>query len=420
MKESPPTNSVESWAEKVTPCHTNRRTALKCLAAGLVVTSNPIPLWAARTNRGQPWGGFVTPPTWRSLEVATGDTLIVPAKVSGVAIDAVLDSGSGASIISKSLAAKLGMTNLEPRRINGLGGKAPVGLVRNVAVMLGAYAPVLPFAVIADLGAVSAAFGRPIDMLLGADVLAGGCVALDFATRRFAFEKPASFVPGPEWTTLSLGHGAKQELFVLASIAGLDPVPLMLDFGSSSALILSSAYIETHALLAGKPVSTAALGGVEGVQIVKSFIADTVSLGPLSIASVPALALDHWTSVSTVGNVGMPLLGQFDIVLDVFKGLLWLRASPPRGRLPMLKDRSGLGLAVSATELTVVHVASGSPADQAGWVLGEHVVAVNGRVIDVFYTRGSLWQWRYGPAGSRVTLKLADGTTRMLTLADYY
>lgn len=410
---------METWAEIETTRHADRRTALRFMGAGLIVTSFPLPLWA-RTDQRRSWGGFAAPPVWRPLEVGTGDTLIVPAKVSGVAIDAVLDSGSGASIISKPLAAKLGMTNMEPRRINGLGGKAPVGLVRDVAVTLGAYAPVLPFAVVADLGAVSAAFGRPIDMLLGADVLAGGCVALDFTTRRFAFEKPASFAPGPEWTALPLGRGAKQELFVLASIAGLDPVPLMLDFGSSSALMLSSAYIEAHGLLTGKPVSTAAIGGVEGVQVVKSFIADKVSLGALSVASVPALALDRWTSVSTVGNVGMPLLGQFAIVLDVSQGQLWLRSGPARARLPMLKDRSGLGLAASATDLTVVHVASGSPADQAGWTVGEHVVAVNGRAIDDSYTRGLLWQWRYGPAGSRVTLKLANGTTRILELADYY
>ncbi|WP_262827273.1 aspartyl protease family protein [Sphingomonas sp. A2-49] len=397
-----------------------RRSALKYIGAGLIVTSNPPPLWAARTESRESWAGFATPPIWRPLEVGTGDLLIVPAKMSGVAIEAVLDSGSGASIISKPLAAKLGMSNLEPRRINGLSGKAPVGLVRNVEVVLGGQARVLPFAVVADLGAISAAFGRPVDMLLGADVLAGGCVALDFATRRFAFEKPASFVAGPEWTALPLGHGAKQELFVLASIAGLDPVPLMLDFGSSSALILSSSYIEAHSLLAGKTVSTAALGGVEGVQIVKPFTADKVSLGALSIAAVPALALDRWTSASTLGNIGLPLLGQFDIVLDVSQGWLWLRSAPPRARLPMLKDRSGLGLAASATELTVVHVASGSPAAQAGWGVGEHVVAVNGRPIDGSYTRGLLWQWRYGQAGTRVTLKLADGTTRVLKLADYY
>jgi hypothetical protein len=184
--------------------------------------------------------------------------------------------------------------------------------------------------------------------------------------------------------------------------------------------MLSSAYIEAHSVLVGKTVSTAALGGVEGVQIVKAFVADKVSLGALSSALVPALALDRWTSVSTVGNVGMPLLGQFDIVLDVSQGQLWLRSAPPRARLPMLKDRSGLGLAASTTDLTVVHVASGSPADRAGWAVGEQVVAVDGRPIDSSYTRGLLWQWRYGPAGSRVTLKLANGTTRVLKLADYY
>lgn len=411
---------METWAEIETTRHANRRTALKCFGAGLILTSTPFPLWAARADQHRSWDGFSTPPIWHPIEVATGDTLIVSAKVSGVGIDAVLDSGSGASIISKPLAAKLGMTNLESRRINGLGGKAPVGLVRNVAVTLGAYAPVLPFAVVADLGAVSAAFGRPIDMLLGADVLAGGCVALDFTTRRFAFEKPASFVPGPEWTALPLGRGVKQELFVLASIAGLDPVPLMLDFGSSSALMLSSAYIEAHGLLAGKTVSTAALGGVEGVQIVKPFTADKVSLGALSITAVPALALDRWTSASTVGNIGLPLLGQFDIVLDVSQGRLWLRSAPSLASLPMLKDRSGLGLAASAADLTVVHVASGSPAARAGWSVGEHIVAVNGRLIDGSYTRETLWQWRYSPAGSRVALKLADGTTRILELADYY
>ena len=411
---------VKDSAEKVIAGRFGRRAALTRLGAGMVATMIPLRLWGATAKQGWPWDGFASLPDWRTLEVGTGDTLLAPAKVSGVAIQAVLDSGSGASIISAPLAAKLGMTNLEPRRINGLSGKAPVGLVRDVEVVLGEQAHVLPFAVVADLGAISAAYGQPIDMLLGADVLAGGCVALDFGTRRFAFEKPGSFAPGPEWTALALGHGAKQELFVLASVAGLDPVPLMLDFGSSSALMLSSAYIEAHALLAGKSVSTAALGGVEGVQIVKPFTADRVSLGGLSTASVPALALDRWTSASTVGNIGMPLLGQFDVVLDISQGWLWLRSAPAGARLPMLKDRSGLGLATSPTDLTVVHVGAGSPAAQAGWAVGERIVAVNGRPIDASYTRGSGWQWRYGRTGSRVMLGMADGATRTLTLRDYY
>ena len=380
----------------------------------------PLRLWGAMTKQGRYWGGFASPPNWRALEVGTGDTLLVPATVSGTAIQAVLDTGSGASIIGKPLAARLGMTNLEPRRINGLSGKAPVGLVHNVEVMLGEQARVLPFAVVGDLGTISAAYGRQVDMLLGADVLAGGCVALDFGKRRFAFEKSGSFAGGEGWTMLAVGHGARQELFVLASVAGLDPVPLMLDTGSSSGLILSSAYVETHNLLANKISSTAALGGLEGIQVIKTFTIDRVGLGGFPVNSVPTLGLDRWSSASTVGNIGMPLLGQFDIVLDVAQGRLWLRSAPAQARLPVLKDRSGLNLAASPTDLTVVHVSLNSPAAQSGWAAGERIVAVNGHPIDGSYTRGTLWRWRYGPARTRVLLKLADGATRSLTLADYY
>ena len=397
-----------------------RRTALARLGSGVIATIIPVRSWGAATKPARPWQGFASPPVWRRLEIGTGDTLITSATVAGAVIEAVLDSGSGATMISKSLAAKLGMTNLEPRRINGLGGKAEVGLVRNVEVVLAGQTHVLPFAIVADLGAISAAFGRPIDMMLGADVLAGGCVALDFATRRFAFEKAGSFAPGPDWTPLVLGHGTKKELFVLASIAGLDPVALMLDFGSSSALMLSAAYTDAHSLLAGKITSTAALGGIEGVHIVKTFTADKVGLGALQVASVPALAHDRWTSESTVGNIGMPLLGQFDIVLDISQGRLWLRPIPVKARLPMLKDRSGLGLAASSTELTVVHVAAGGPAARSGWAAGDRIAAVKGLAIDTSYTRGTLWQWRYGPAGEKVALTLTDGTTRTLKLGDYY
>jgi hypothetical protein len=45
---------------------------------------------------------------------------------------------------------------------------------------------------------------------------------------------------------------------------------------------------------------------------------------------------------------------------------------------------------------------------------------VKGLAIDTSYTRGTLWQWRYGPAGEKVALTLTDGTTRTLKLGDYY
>ncbi|MBM3928336.1 MAG: hypothetical protein FJ335_07750, partial [Sphingomonadales bacterium] len=99
------------------------------------------------------------------MEVGTGDTLLVSAQVGGLPVRAVLDSGSGASIMSTALAAKLGLNNGERRMISGLSAKAPVLLVRDIDVQLARETRRLPFAIVGDLGAVSAAFGRPIDIL---------------------------------------------------------------------------------------------------------------------------------------------------------------------------------------------------------------------------------------------------------------
>lgn len=357
---------------------------------------------------------------WEPLEILTGNMLLIGAKVEGRPVRALLDSGSGATIIRPDLAAELGIRSDDVRTISGLTGKAAVRLVKGVEVAFGSVTRRLPFALIGELAAPDRALGRTIDVILGADMFAGSCIALDFAARRFAVVPSGGFTPGRGWTAVPLGRGDRQELFVHASIASGEPVPLMFDLGSTAALMLSRAYVDEHGLTVGKPVSTAALGGVEGVRMVNTFSTDRVALARLSVSGVPTLAPQSWQSTSTVGNIGLPLIAQFDVAIDVTAGQVWLRPAPPRERLPMLKDRSGLGLAVGPTALTVVHVASGSPAARTGWQPGEQIVAINGQAIGPDYNRGSLWRWRYGGNGTIVRLTTSDGTTRTLKLSDYF
>ncbi len=366
------------------------------------------------------WNFGPLSPDWQPLEVATGDTLLVKARVAGSPVEAVLDSGSGASIIDVSLARTLGMADGERRTISGLGGKAAVRLIHDVEVQLGRRTRRLQFAVVADLGALSAAFGRRINMLLGADMFVGNCMALDFGNRQFALMPTGSFPGGADWTPVALGHGAKQELYVSAAIAGSSAVPLMIDLGSSAALMLSSAYVDAHGLARGRATSTAALGGVEGVATVDVFITPKLEIGGLAAWNIPTLGNRNWLSTSTVGNIGLPLIGQFDAIFDVTAGFVWLRRPASRNPLPMLKDRSGLGLSASEHALTVVHIAIGSPAAKAGWSVGEHIVTVNGHPVDTDYTHGSLWNWRFGRSDSVIKLGIEGGIMRELRLSDYY
>lgn len=404
-------------AEPADGVRLSRRSVVAGIAGGVAASGAGVPGFAL--GRGGSWDFGPKPPAWTPMEIATGDALLIPAAVAGRAVRGFLDSGSGATAVSLGLAARLGLPLDEPRTLSGLSGRAAVRLVRGVELRLAGLARTPPFIIAADLGTLSAAFGRAIDLVLGADMLVGSCVALDFGNARFAVAPTGAFRAGRGWSPLPLAHGRKRELFVQASVAGLPPAPLMLDLGSASALMLSSEFVAANRLSAGRRVSTAAIGDVEGVRGVEVFTTERLRIGGLPVVGVPTAGVPGWLSQDTVGNLGLPLIAQFDAVLDVTAGMAWLRP-PASGRgLPMLRDRSGLGLSVSTDALTVVHVASNSPAARTGWTIGERIVAVENHRIDLGYTHGSLWRWRFWPAGRRVGLSTAAGP-RVIELADYY
>ena len=133
----------------------SRRSLVARLVAcgtGLVLGS---PTLARQTSRSAgSWNFGAAHLEWEPLEVGTGDTLLVSAQVRGVPVRAVLDSGSGASIMSTALAAKLGLNDGERRMISGLSAKAPVLLVRDIDVQLARETRRLSLAVVGDLSSV--------------------------------------------------------------------------------------------------------------------------------------------------------------------------------------------------------------------------------------------------------------------------
>lgn len=396
----------------------DRRTLLArgLSAASLVGASSVAGPLAALTRAGQGWGSFA----WTAAEIAMGDTLMISADVAGSPVRAILDSGSAASIINTRLVKRLGIAPSGRRIIRGTSGRVEVTEISDVTLTVADDRRRLPFAIVSDLAAISSAFGRPIDLVLGEDILTGRCIALDFTLDRIGFAPTGSFAGGSGWRRLILTHGTRRELLVAASIGGGSPVQLIFDLGSANALMLSTAFVAAQDLLAGKARSTAALGSLDGVQIVTTFVLDDIDIGGAHSAAVPVAALDHWQSDSAVGSIGLPLIAQFDVIMDLTAGSLWLRPTPPKRRLPMLKDRSGFGLAVSPSALTVAHVAAPSPAEMSGWSIGDQIVRINGQPIDPSYTRGELWRWRFLPAGTHVRLVDGSGIVRRLTLADYY
>jgi hypothetical protein len=399
-----------------------RRKALAYLGAGIalvvsVASTGGRPL--ARPGDAT-WSGINSQFRWQPFELAKGDTMIVPAGIGGANVDAMLDSGSAFSVISSSLATKLGLVGVAEGTIRGSSGRATARRADDVVVTFDGDQWKLATARIVDLAAASRAFGRDIDLVFGLDILDERSLAIDFVANRLAFGPTGAFEGGEHWKPLPLSRGANLELIVLGSIAGLESAPLILDIGSSSGIMLARSYVDEHRLLDGQRWSTAAMGGVDGIRTETVFTLPTAALAGSTVTDIPSMVIDGWLSSSAIGNIGLPLLAQFDIVLDVGAKTLWVHVPQFNRRSLMLKERSGLGVAASPNGLTVAHVASGSPAAAGGWTTGERIVAINGQRVDASYTRGSLWRWRFQPAGHVVSLTLADGHERKITLDDYY
>lgn len=398
----------------------NRRDIVRALlcGGGYIATLGFQPLQARKVALMSNWDGFVAPLQWQPFKLVTGDTIVIPITVGGRPVEAILDSGSAASIVSSSLAEKLGMTSNEQRIIRGVGGRASVLLARNVVVDLAGERRRLPFVVISDLKSISSALGRPVDAVLGEDMLTQRCLALDFNNSRLSLGASGRFDGGQEWKRMLLSHGSNRELLVDASVAGLPNTPMIFDLGNSTALMLDPAFVGEHNLLQGIRQSTAVIGGVDGITPATTFMAKHVMLGESRIPSVPALTPSTWISTSAKGSVGLPLISQFDVVLDVTAKQLWLR--PAWHAPPMLEDHTGFGLSLDNGQLSVVHVAAHSPAAKEGWRAGDRVLAINDRKIDESYIKDQHWRWRFMPPGTMVTLRDQIGRVRKLVLADYY
>lgn len=398
-----------------------RRRAVELILAGFAsLRGSLVPAAVRPMGEGAgPWESFPSTAVWRDFELVTGNMILLPAEISGLRLHALLDSGTSVSILSSGLAARVGLVG-DDRTIRGNSGRVRAQTSGPLEITLLGERRLLPRVIITDLSTAFAALGRPIDFVAGEDVLAGRAAALDFAGRRIGTAASGAFRGSGGWVPLPLARGANRELTLPVSIGGLPSAPFVFDLGSASALILSKAFVDASALAANRALSTAATGGVEGIRIAEAFTLDGLVLGGLSVRDIPALAVDPWLSSSAVGSVGLPLIAQFDVILDVSADTVWLRRSVDPRRPPMLKDRSGLGLQTRADGLIVVHVARGSPAERVGFEEGDRIVAVDGHAVDRGYTHGELWRWRFGPAGTRVSVLMANGQRRDLRLADYY
>ena len=339
------------------------------------------------------------------------DSIVLTVQVNGHPVQAVLDNGASQTALDFRLVNALGLGHGGGVEVDGISGAAGAALLQPIVVQIGPLSIALPTPIVLDVRKS----GIAQSMLLGREIFEHLIVDLDLPNQRLAFRLPGSFNPPSEMIAAPLEPQASGARLTAISLEDQPRVLAMFDLGSEEALAVSAVYAHENNIGAGRRTAKWVSGGVEGIEEITVTTLPSVRFGEAHLQDVPVSLVGHWTRLESAVNIGMPLLSRYRLITDFGRDRLWLRADGKDLRAPFARNRSGLACLPRGGALTVIFVSPGSPGEASGFHAGERITAVDGAVATP-----ALRAWGSGPAGKTVTLTLADGSRRKLTLADYF
>lgn len=357
-----------------------------------------------------------------AFELYAGTRINIPAAVNGAQTTVMLDSGAETTVIDKAYAETLGIKPTAVVEAVGTGGRDVAELASGVTIRIGEVELRDMTVALMDLKPIAAAIGRPLPVVLGKEVLNALTVQLDFAGKTITFHDPARFQPDPGFVAVPVSNVSGLHA-IPASIEGRAPVLMDFDLGNGSPLLIFPSYWKPQGMLADRPTSRSLSGAIGGMRQRSIAVVRSLTLAGATLRDIPATFGEEDNSAFNVGhtggNIGMPILGRFDLVTDYARNRLLLRPRPEAIAAPFPKDRTGLTVRMAEGGFTIGFVAPGSPAEAAGLKTGQVITAVNGRPAAELGVAG-LTALRTGPAGQALALTLQTGEALTLTLRDFY
>jgi hypothetical protein len=266
--------------------------------------------------------------------------------------------------------------------------------------------------------------GKPVDGLIGFEVLARFVTTFDYGTNTIVLRTPRAAVPVTQGRTIPFVFNGQHPM-VDCAIGGFAG-QCVLDTGSRIGLTVLSPFLATHASIV--PPNAAAIGangfGVGGASLGR--------LGRTTLSLAGFTIPDVITDLSTqtqgafadpyyAGNVGAGVLKRFAVTFDYAHQTVAF--VPDAGFATRdTYDRSGTFLITQGGKIIVADVRPGTPAATAGLVRGDVLATVDGHDAGTLGLAAVRDTFRGAP-GTTVGLHVVakDGTARdvTLTLRDY-
>jgi len=343
----------------------------------------------------------------------TGDAIFIPTLVNGEPVWMILDTGATMSVLSTPVAEGLGITPVGTGAGVGTGGLGEVGILQADSLSIGGLTFEEPTLAAADLSGFGRHFGREWGGILGYELFARTVVEIDYGQSALTIYDPETYAPPEaepgvvEILPLRLDEGIPAVEAELDGVRGY----FALDLGNLNYTTVYRPAVEEYGLEERypdwRPQLVSGFGGANFHRLVR---AGELRLGSVSVPE-PLVVLSGETEgalarTRELGNIGQDILRRFRrVTLDY-----------PDWRVILEVGPDGLGEGVPPNRLgftaagdTVVAVWGDTPAERAGLLEGDVVLALDGVPFETL-TALDLIEWSAAEPGTERTLTiLRDG-----------
>lgn len=335
---------------------------------------------AAQEYFSQPPSQLITSFSFRQY---SGGVVMVRAQLDNYkdSLNFILDTGSGGISLDSMTVEELKIpTVATDRTIRGIAGLKKVRFANNHSLKFpGLTVDSLNFH-INDYDILASVYGEKIDGIIGFSFFSRYIVKIDYdTTLLYVYSKGTmryprgGFLIKPTLATIPVTtNRLKEEESILSRF--------FFDTGAGLSLLLTEDFVADSSLFAkGKKLYPTQAEGLGGKTLMKLTTIKEFRIGPYRFRKVPTYIFEDEYNVTSYpylgGLIGNDLLRRFNVILNYERRDIYLM--PNRHfREPFDYAYTGLGFYFINGQVTVTDIMKDSPAEKAGFLEGDIIIAV--------------------------------------------
>lgn len=328
----------------------------------------------------QPVAKFITSFPFKQY---SGGVMVIQATVDDIkdTLNFILDTGSGGISLDSSTCSEFNIHTVQTdTTITGIAGVRKVHFAFDKSLKLpGLTVEHLNFH-INDYDILSSVYGEKIDGIIGYSFFSRYIVKIDFDSMQMEVYRPGKFDYPSRGTLLHPIFTSLPIQFMQVKDRTKMPFNFYFDTGAGLCFLMSERFAKDSAILLKKrkPMVTQA-EGLGGMLKMRFTVVKEIKIGPYRFRKVPTYLYQDDNNITsypfTGGLVGNDILRRFNIVFNYPQREIHLL---PNSHFNDQFDYAytGIGMYYIDGKIMVVDVIKDSPAEKAGFKVGDEIVSV--------------------------------------------